>query len=114
MFCSMTDHDPQHRLQHSREILDRLLAGAMRFIQRAAARAEAEPETTPEMADIYDRLSSSVRRTIALKHHLGQAPTRTQQRTAPSRKLIRTVEDAISHPDRFFRTLPSPNGRGSG
>jgi hypothetical protein len=67
----------------------------VRFLNRIEFRAEAEPETMPEMAALYDRVSRSVRRSIALRHHLDQAPSRTEKRTAARRKLIRTVEDAI-------------------
>ncbi len=67
----------------------------VRFLNRIEFRAEAEPETMPEMAALYDRVSRSVRRSIALRHHFDQAPSRTQQRTAGRRKIIRTVEDAI-------------------
>ena len=69
----------------------------MRFIHRADSRAEAEPETLSEMAVVCDRVSRAVRRTIALQHHLDQAPSRTEKRAAARRQVIRVVEDAIEH-----------------
>jgi hypothetical protein len=89
----MSDRGPL--TQDSQEIINELLAMGVRFLNRIEFRAEAEPETMPEMAALYDRVSRSVRRSIALRHHLDQAPSRTQQRTAGRRKIIRTVEDAI-------------------
>jgi hypothetical protein len=89
----MTDPDPA--TQHRQEVLNELLAVGMRFLHRIEFRAEAEPETMSEMAALHERVSRSVRRSIALRHHLDQAPSRTEKRTAARHKLIRTVEDAI-------------------
>jgi hypothetical protein len=91
----MTDPDPA--TQHRQEVLNDLLAVGMRFIQRADVRAEAEPETMPEMAAVYERVSRAVCRTVALQHRLDRAPKRTEQRVLARRQVIRAVEDAIDH-----------------
>jgi hypothetical protein len=83
--------------QHHQEVLEDLLAVGMRFIHRADVQAERAPETLPEMAVVYDRVARSVRRTIALQHHLERANNQPERRAAARRRIIRAVEDAIDH-----------------
>ena len=102
----------EHDAEHHRRVLRQMMDAGMVFInalsQAAAAHANSGapgPGPLPELAVAFDRVTRSVRRTVALAEHLGKpapaagtptacAPT-ALNRVAARKRILREVEDTI-------------------